>query len=119
MHQGRPVEFFPPLMRDAEHRASRSYMSRHGNSIPGNRSNAGGCTASVGFGTAGRSPLACQSPEGSAMNRLSLVVSTALIASGSAAAVIVEQVKPTPTYEAALARSWEDVHNKVLTMAKD
>jgi hypothetical protein len=24
VHQGRPVEFFPPLMRDAEHRAPRS-----------------------------------------------------------------------------------------------
>jgi hypothetical protein len=52
------------------------------------------------------------------MNRLSLVVSFALVASGSAA-VIVEQAKPAPTYEAALARSWEDLHNKILTMAKD
>ena len=41
------------------------------------------------------------------------------LASGSAAAVIVEQAKPAPTYETALARSWEDVHNKILTMAKD
>jgi hypothetical protein len=23
MHKGRPIEFFPPLMRDAEHRGSR------------------------------------------------------------------------------------------------
>jgi len=53
------------------------------------------------------------------MSRLSFVVSIALLASGSAAAVIVEQAKPAPTYEAALARSWEDVHNKILTMAKD
>jgi hypothetical protein len=53
------------------------------------------------------------------MNRLSLVVAAALLASGSAAAVIVEQAKPSATYETALARSWEDVHNKVLTMAKD
>ena len=53
------------------------------------------------------------------MNRLSLAVSIALLASGSAAAVIVEQAKPAPTYETALARSWEDVHNKILTMAKD
>ena len=53
------------------------------------------------------------------MNRLPLVVSIALLASGSAAAVIVEQSKPTPTYESSLARSWEDVHNRILTMAKD
>ena len=53
------------------------------------------------------------------MNRLSLAVSIALVASASAAAVIGEQAKPAPTYETALARSWEDVHNKILTMAKD
>ena len=54
------------------------------------------------------------------MNRVSLVVAMAILACGSgAAAVIVEQAKPTPTYESALSRSWEDVHNKVLTMAKD
>ena len=53
------------------------------------------------------------------MNRLSLALSIALLASGSAAAVIVEQAKPAPTYETALARSWEEVHNKILTMAKD
>lgn len=54
------------------------------------------------------------------MNRVSLVVATAILATGSAAAaVIAEQSKPSPTYETALARSWEDVHNKVLTMAKD
>src|ERR1700752_3385653 len=94
-------------------------MVRHGNSIPWNRSTSGGCTASVGFGTAGRAPVARRSPEGSAMNRLSLAVSIALLASGSAAAVIVEQAKPAPTYETALARSWESVHNKLLIMAKD
>jgi hypothetical protein len=53
------------------------------------------------------------------MTRLSLTVSIALLATGTAAAVIVEQAKPAPTYEAALARSWEDVHNRILTMAKD
>ena len=53
------------------------------------------------------------------MNRLLLAVSIALVASGSAAAVIVEQAKPMPTYETALARSWEDVHNRILTIAKD
>jgi hypothetical protein len=53
------------------------------------------------------------------MNRVYLVVAMAILASGSAAAVIIEQAKPSPTYETALARSWEDVHNKILTMAKD
>jgi hypothetical protein len=53
------------------------------------------------------------------MNRLTLAASIALLASGSSAAVIIEQDKPAPTYETVLARSWEDVHNKILTMAKD
>ena len=53
------------------------------------------------------------------MSRLIVVVTFALLASGSAAAVIFEQEKPAPTYEAVLARSWEDVHNRILTMAKD
>jgi hypothetical protein len=53
------------------------------------------------------------------MSRLSVLVSLALFASGSAPALIVEQAKPAPTYESALARSWENVHNKILTMAKD
>jgi hypothetical protein len=53
------------------------------------------------------------------MNRVSLVVAMAMLASGSAAAVRVEQDKPSPTYETALSRSWENVHNKLLTMAKD
>src|SRR5215510_13763020 len=53
------------------------------------------------------------------MNRLSLVLATAVLASGSAAAVVVAQSKPTPTYESALSRSWEEIHNKILVMAKD
>jgi hypothetical protein len=53
------------------------------------------------------------------MNRVSLVVAMAMLASGAAAAVMVEQDKPSPTYETALSRSWENVHNKILTMAKD
>ncbi len=53
------------------------------------------------------------------MNRLMLAVSFALVATASAAAVIFEQAGPAPTYEAALARSWENVHNKILTIAKD
>ena len=52
------------------------------------------------------------------MSRLSLVLSIALLGWGSAP-VFVEQAKPAPTYEAALSRSWESVHNKILTMAKD
>lgn len=53
------------------------------------------------------------------MNRLSLVVAVALLASGASAAVIVEQAKPAPTYDTALARSWENVHDKILAIAKD
>jgi hypothetical protein len=53
------------------------------------------------------------------MSRLTLAAALALLASGSAAAVIFEQEKPAPTFEAVLARSWEDVHNKILTIAKD
>ena len=33
--------------------------------------------------------------------------------------MMVEQAKPAPTYESALSRSWEDVHNRILAMAKD
>jgi hypothetical protein len=53
------------------------------------------------------------------MKRLTVAVTLVLLASGSAAAVIFEQANPTPTYEAVLARSWEDVHNRILTIAKD
>lgn len=53
------------------------------------------------------------------MNRFTLAASFALFASASAAAVILEQSGPAPTYETALARSWEDVHNRILTIAKD
>ncbi len=53
------------------------------------------------------------------MNRFALTVWIALFAAGPAAAVIVEQAKPSPTYETALARSWENVHNRILAMAKD
>ena len=55
------------------------------------------------------------------MSRLSVALSVALLAAGSAAAaaVIAEQAKPAPTYESVLARSWEDVHNRILAMAKD
>jgi hypothetical protein len=52
------------------------------------------------------------------MNRFTLVVLIALAASGSAAAVI-EQAKPAPTYETAISRSWQNVHNKLLAIAKD
>ena len=53
------------------------------------------------------------------MSRLSLAAPLALLVSGSAAALIVEQAKPAPTYETALARSWENVHTRILTMAKE
>ena len=53
------------------------------------------------------------------MFRLSSTALIVLLATGSAAAVIVEQAKPAPTYETALARSWEAIHNKILVIAKD
>jgi hypothetical protein len=53
------------------------------------------------------------------MFRLSFAAVLALLASGSAAPVIGEQAKPALTYEVALARSWEDVHNRILAIAKD
>lgn len=53
------------------------------------------------------------------MSRLSLALAVAVLASGSAAAVIAEQNKPAPTFESAIARSWENIHNKILVMAKD
>lgn len=53
------------------------------------------------------------------MTRVSLAISFALLATASAAAVILEQAKPAPTYETALARSWKNVHDKILTIAKD
>ena len=43
------------------------------------------------------------------MSRLSYAVSIAVLVSGSVAAVMAQQAKPTPTYESALSRSWEDV----------
>src|SRR4029453_870936 len=52
-------------------------------------------------------------PERCAMNRVSLVVATAILATGSAAAaVIAEQSKPSPTYETRLQRRGGDDHTK-------
>ena len=53
------------------------------------------------------------------MNRPTLALAIALLASGSAAAVITGQNKPAPTFESTIARSWENIHNKILVMAKD
>src|SRR5262245_30879911 len=119
VHQSCPVEFFTPVMRDAKHREVAIVNVRKRSIYSGNRSKPGGHTASVCFGTVGRSPLRSRSAERSAMNRFSLVLAIAVLGSGSAAAVIGAQAKPTPTYESALSRSWEEIHNKILTMAKD
>ena len=53
------------------------------------------------------------------MSRLSCAVSIALLASGSVASMMADQARPAPTYESALSRSWESVHNRILAMAKD
>lgn len=53
------------------------------------------------------------------MKGLSVIAVMAMLSGGAAAAVVVEQAKPAPTYESAIARSWKNVHDKVLAMAKD
>jgi hypothetical protein len=64
-------------------------------------------------------PARVSTPERIAMSRLTLAATLTLLASGSAAAVMYEQAKPAPTYETVLVRSWEDVHNRILTIARD
>ena len=53
------------------------------------------------------------------MHRLGIVALIATLTSGASAAVIIEQAKPAPTYETVTLRSWKDIHDKILTMAKD
>jgi hypothetical protein len=53
------------------------------------------------------------------MKRLVLVASVAMLTCGSGAVAIAEQAKPAPTYETAILNTWRNLHNKILTMAKD
>jgi hypothetical protein len=55
------------------------------------------------------------------MKRFTLALPFALLVSAAAAgaAVLIEQTRPAPTYEAIIANGWENVHNKILAMAKD
>jgi DinB superfamily len=53
------------------------------------------------------------------MTRLSSVALIAVLALGSGAVTVVEQAKPAPTYETVILNQWRNLHNKILTMAKD
>ena len=53
------------------------------------------------------------------MKRTSLFALMALLTLGSGATAIAEQAKPAPTYETAILNTWRNLHNKILTMAKD
>jgi hypothetical protein len=48
-----------------------------------------------------------------------LITLAALTAGASAAVVQTTTPKPPPTYEQVIVRTWKDLHNKILTMAKD
>ena len=53
------------------------------------------------------------------MKRLSCFALMLALTLGSGAVAIAEQAKPAPTFESALLNSWRNLHNKILTMAKD
>ena len=56
------------------------------------------------------------------MRRLSLFAVTAVLMvmlSAAAASAQTATAKPAPTYESVIVNSWKNVHNKILTMAKD
>jgi DinB superfamily len=53
------------------------------------------------------------------MKRLSFVAVIATLLTSSGAVAIAEQAKPAPTYETAILNTWRNLHNKILTMAKD
>jgi hypothetical protein len=52
------------------------------------------------------------------MKRHSLLV-IAMLALGTHGVAVAEQAKPAPTYETAILNTWRNLHNKILTMAKD
>lgn len=53
------------------------------------------------------------------MKRLSLVALIATLLCGTGPVAIAGQAKPAPTYETAILNTWRNLHNKILTMAKD
>jgi hypothetical protein len=53
------------------------------------------------------------------MTRLSYLAILAALTVGSGAVALAEQAKPAPTYESAILNQWRNLHNKILTMAKD
>lgn len=53
------------------------------------------------------------------MTRLSLMALMAMLTCGSSAVTVAGQAKPAPTYETAILSSWENVHDRILVMAKD
>ena len=53
------------------------------------------------------------------MKRLTLVALLATILTTTGPVALAEQAKPAPTYESAIQNTWKNLHNKILTMAKD
>ncbi len=53
------------------------------------------------------------------MKRLTLFALTAALMFSTGASAIAEQQKPAPTYEQVILNQWRNLHNKILTMAKD
>ena len=53
------------------------------------------------------------------MKRLLLAAPIAAMLSVFLTAAVLEQAKPTPTYETAILNTWKSLHDKILTMAKD
>jgi len=52
------------------------------------------------------------------MVRSTITAALALAALGSVA-LVAQQPQTPPTYETAIANTWKNLHNKILTMAKD
>jgi hypothetical protein len=53
------------------------------------------------------------------MKRFTLFALIMAWAFGTGAAALAEQQKPAPTYETVILNQWRNLHNKILTMAKD
>jgi hypothetical protein len=53
------------------------------------------------------------------MKRILRFALVAAVMFGSGAVAIAEQAKPAPTYEQVILNQWRNLHNKILTMAKD